>query len=293
MLGYEIIVSPERAKRPHQFKEDELLNIDEEKKNCPFCPGNEHKTPAEHFSFRNDKGEWFVRVFPNKFKIWHLHDVIVDDKEHLSDWDEINVFYSLKAIQQRIINIFSKESSIKWISVFRNYGKEGGASIRHSHLQLLGLEEIPKEINKLLPRLRKECCFICNKKWEKEILIKETSFFRVLLVDGRFPYEFEVHIKQHKPSIIELNDEEIKELALIFKKIVKIFKKHFHSYNVLFFNAPKNEDFHFFIRIFPRLNIWAGFELESGVIVNPVGKDKAYEFLKEEINEEFNDLNLV
>jgi UDPglucose--hexose-1-phosphate uridylyltransferase len=291
LLGYEIIVSPERAKRPHQFneKEDNLINIDEEIKKCPFCPGNEDKTPNEYFSFKNEKGEWFVRVFPNKFKVWDLHDVIVDTRDHLKDWDEIDVFYSLKAIQKRLIEIYSKEKNVKWVSVFRNYGKEGGASIRHSHLQLIGLNFIPKKIEELGFKLKKCNCFICNEKWKKELLIKETENFRVLLIDGRFAYEFEIHPKEHKPSLIEFNDEELRELAEILKKIVKIFKEHFNNYNVLFFNKPKNTDFHFFIRAFPRINKWAGFELESSIIVNPLGKEKAFEFLKEKIEKEFKD----
>lgn len=287
LLDYEIIVSPERAKRPHQFKDELKEDLEEEIKNCPFCPGNEHLTTKEHFSLKKDN-KWITRVFPNKFKIWNTHDVIVDTPEHLKDWDEIDIYFALKTIQKRIIQIFNQNKEIKWVSVFRNYGEKAGASIRHSHLQLLGLEFLPKKIENLKNKLKKDCCFICNKRWKNEILIKEFNYFRVLLVDGRFPYEFEVHSIKHKNSLIEFSEEELRELSIILKKIVKILKKHFNDYNVLFFNGPKEEDFHFFLRIFPRINLWAGFEFESGIIVNPVGKEKSYEFLKEHIEKEFN-----
>jgi UDPglucose--hexose-1-phosphate uridylyltransferase len=281
LLDYEIIVSPERAKRPSQFKE-EIVDNEELKleiRNCPFCPGNEEKTPKEYWKIEKN-GQWIIRVFPNKYKIWKNHDVIVDTPDHLEDWDE-NMYLELVlyAIKKRVEEIL-KEKEIKYVQVFRNYGKNAGASLRHSHIQLVGFEFLPEQIEKLSYKLNKCSCRICRKKWGNALVLKELNYFRVLALESRFPYEIEIHSKEHK-GFLGLNNDEIKELAFILKKIIKRIKDYFDSYNVLFFIEPKNKDFHFFIRIFPRTTIWGGLELSASLIVNPVDKEKCFEFYKD------------
>ncbi len=294
-MGIPIIVSPERAKRPHEFslKEKESQNL-EEIRTCPFCPGNENLTPEETFRISDKKGNWIIRFFPNKYKIWDFHEVIVDTPFHNVDWNKNeNLPKLLKGIRERFLQIEKNFEEIKWLSLFRNYGKFGGASIRHSHLQLIGLTFLPEEIEKLSLKLKKENCFICKEAWKEEVFLFKTKFFRGLFVDGRNPYEIEIHPLRHVTSIKNLSDEELEELAFIFQKIVAIFRNYFVDYNVLFFNSPLTgkraflEDFHFFVRIFPRTTLQAGFEFESGIIVNPVGKEKSFEFLGKEFQKAF------
>ena len=62
-----VIVATERAKRPHDFiKEKEKKEVPTYKENCPFCPGNENKTPAETFRI-GDQDSWKVRSVYNLF----------------------------------------------------------------------------------------------------------------------------------------------------------------------------------------------------------------------------------
>jgi UDPglucose--hexose-1-phosphate uridylyltransferase len=278
-----VIISPERAKRPHQYSYEEPPPSAEELKNCPFCPGNEHLTPSEHLRIEDSYGNWQVRVFPNRFKIWKVHDVIVDTPEHLKDWDEFDLLPLFEAIKRRVKQIYQMHSEVKWISLFRNYGKLAGASIRHSHLQLIALDFVPERIKKLEEKLSGEKCAICREEWKEELLVKEGRHFRLLFVQGTQPYELELHLKTHKPSLEFLEKEELKEACLFLRGVIKAFKKFFPSYNVLFFLAPKGKDFHFFVRLFPRLTFYAGFEFESGIVVNPLDPEKAFEFLGEEI----------
>ncbi|RLD96899.1 MAG: galactose-1-phosphate uridylyltransferase, partial [Aquificota bacterium] len=64
-----VIIAVERARRPEDFQippEEKKLHA------CPFCYGNEDKTPPEVFAIRpsdsspNTSG-WRVRVTPNKY----------------------------------------------------------------------------------------------------------------------------------------------------------------------------------------------------------------------------------
>ena len=67
-----VIIATERSKRPDDFKKTKSISEKPPyKKDCPFCPGNEHLTPPETLAYRsggasNSKG-WWVRVVPNKF----------------------------------------------------------------------------------------------------------------------------------------------------------------------------------------------------------------------------------
>ncbi len=72
--GRWVIIASERSKRPDDFRppQQELKQAAEQKLFCPFCEGNESKTPPEVFSFRKrgtkaDQPGWRVRVVPNKF----------------------------------------------------------------------------------------------------------------------------------------------------------------------------------------------------------------------------------
>src|SRR5438552_2347685 len=69
VLGRWVIISTERGKKPSDFGETEPARTG---RFCPFCPGNEDKTPPEVLAYReNGSGPntagWKVRVVPNKF----------------------------------------------------------------------------------------------------------------------------------------------------------------------------------------------------------------------------------
>ena len=74
VIGRWVIVATERAQRPHDFH----VPKDEPKGGfCPFCEGNEKKTPAEVYSIRRpgtgpDEPGWQVRVVPNEFPVLRI-----------------------------------------------------------------------------------------------------------------------------------------------------------------------------------------------------------------------------
>jgi len=64
-----VIIATERAKRPEDLATHRVVQpIPAFVETCPFCPGNEGKTPPEVMRFPAVAGEpWQVRVIPNKF----------------------------------------------------------------------------------------------------------------------------------------------------------------------------------------------------------------------------------
>ena len=73
ITGRWVIISTDRAKRPTDFVRQEVTLG--HSVNCPFCPGNEHKTPPEVLAYRNGSNPnqpgWTLRVVPNKFSFRH------------------------------------------------------------------------------------------------------------------------------------------------------------------------------------------------------------------------------
>jgi UDPglucose--hexose-1-phosphate uridylyltransferase len=69
VIGRWVIISTERGKRPSDYLREAEPEMG---KFCPFCPGNEDKTPSEVLAYSppgriRDKAGWWLRVVPNKF----------------------------------------------------------------------------------------------------------------------------------------------------------------------------------------------------------------------------------
>ena len=69
IVGRWVIIATERGKRPSDWANEPSMKAGGL---CPFCPGNEDKTPPEIMAIRpmsdqRDIPGWEVRVVPNKF----------------------------------------------------------------------------------------------------------------------------------------------------------------------------------------------------------------------------------
>ena len=94
IVGRWIIVSTERPKKPEEYIVEEPAGADDvSPTECPFCGGNEAKTPPEIASFRPEKtlpnsGGWWVRVIPSKFPVLHIEGNLEREGSGIYDCDE-------------------------------------------------------------------------------------------------------------------------------------------------------------------------------------------------------------
>ena len=91
ITGRWVIISTERGKRPMDFLRESVIPGDG--KNCPFCPGNEAKTPNEVLVYGRNGGSantagWSIRVVPNKFPALGIEGNL--DKEGEGLFDKMN-----------------------------------------------------------------------------------------------------------------------------------------------------------------------------------------------------------
>ena len=163
VTGRRVIISAERADRPRTVHESERRLSDDGE--CPFCPGNEAETPPPRATYLDEAGDWQVRVVPNKYPAVTAgrptvigsdglfethegvgeHDVIIETPEHvfsLHDLSEPQVATVVRAWRERLADL-ADDDRLEYALLFKNHGAPAGASIEHTHSQLLALPMVP------------------------------------------------------------------------------------------------------------------------------------------------------
>ncbi|MCY6369743.1 galactose-1-phosphate uridylyltransferase [Clostridium ganghwense] len=304
ITGKAVVISEKRGDRPHDIDKKKDLST------CPFCPGNEEKTPYEIFSIGNP---WNVRVVPNKFpaidnkktlleqESFHTgetvigtHYVIIDSDKHFNylhkmSIDEIkNLISCYKAV---VKNLYNNEN-IKYVQLFKNYKKEGGASLQHTHSQAISMNFYPENICRILKNSKEyykenNSCLFCDLiKYElskkKRIVFENSNFIVITPYASLFPYEVAIYPKKHSSNFISIDEEKISDLSHALSFIIKKFYKNLNdpAYNLYLNNIKSpNEYFHWSISIIPRTTTIAGFELSTGVMINVVSPEQARDIL--------------
>lgn len=324
ILGRWIIISRERSKRPTDF----LIEKAEVTGGfCPLCPGNESTTPPEVFAFRDAKSShrdspgWQVRVVPNKYPALVIegnldkegeglydkmngigaHEVIVesprheDDFAYLSRGDMALVFQAFKSR----INDLMMDRRFQYVMVFKNHGKAAGASLEHSHSQLVALPILPRmivsELDGSLSYFKyKERCIFCDIirqeiKQKERVVCQNDDFVTITPFAPRTPFEMWILPKKHSSSYRGQDDNSMLSLAAIFAESLQRLDHCIPNvpYNFVLHTQPLRSDnleyFHWHFEIVPKLTSIAGFEWGSGFYINPMPPEEAALFLRESL----------
>lgn len=300
----EVLISPGRDLRPKESEKEST---------CPFCPGNEHLTPPtllelpEGSKDKGGRGAWEVRVFENKHpffpqqkadEAYGIHEVIVESPDHDAVFHRLPVkaiSRIMRVIRQRISHHSSNEHLCA-LMAFRNQGFHAGASIKHPHTQLVGLSWVPprlvQESEAFLNTAEQGYCPLCLEPSDPLIIIEENSFRAFSPPAPRFQRETWIAPVHHEPAFTNLKDREIDDLAALFKKVLSAIEKLSSDgkkdkpfeYNLVLHTEPLNEEsgtFHTHLEILPRPEALAGFEIGSGMLVNPIPPEKAVSDLRE------------
>lgn len=288
-FGRTAIITPGRGLRPHDFIA-KLPKKKQKPSDCFFCPGNEKLTPPEieRTPLKNGIG-WQNRCFSNKFpalsKVWSkaygFHEIIVETPIHsqtLSQLSVRNIFDYLVMVRKRM-EFHSKNKKIKYISVFKNEWEEAGASLEHTHTQLVAMPFVPDYV-KLQHNVCKKNCPFCKMKTDKKYSKISVSKNFMLLCPYVPKYKYEVWIvpKKHIGSLLDMDEKMISELAKILSSGLKTQDSYLNypPYNILYHQFPfRKKQFHLHISITPRLAKWAGFEHQTKVIMNSVRPELA------------------
>ena len=308
------IVSEKRKKRPSDFMLAKTVLGD--KTVCPFCPGNEEMTPPavaiyrkhDVFSESSERNSlWQLRVFPNAFATmvacpppatseWialpgqGFHEVIVDSPEHGENPADFSLDHMEKLIQvyrDRYI-YYSGNNLVKYVSVFKNWGMEAGASLSHSHSQLVTLPILPPMIKREQDAISRSAhCPFCNivaQEKESSRLIEENeNWILIAPFYSQAPYETWILPKRHFANLREMNEAEGKDLAAILKRALVSMRHVLNdpSYNCMIFQLPSS--YHLNLRIQPAISKIAGFERGTGIYINAIAPEQAAEEFRQKL----------
>lgn len=306
-----VIIAAKRGRRPHEFKQEEPA--DTSSKDCQFCPGSEHAHPPE--TDRVEKGgKWIIRVFTNKFaaveqegdynvrtdgrfftsaSAYGSHEIIVETPRHgerFCDLAPERIKMVLETHRRRMIEL-GRIEGVKYVSVFKNSGRDGGASIEHEHSQVIAYNKKPTVImeqeDASLKYMRERgacpyCDVISIEKSSERRVAENSSFVCFTPYASRFAFEAWFFPKRHVCSLIELDDSEMLDLAHMLKHVLsRLHSLGSVSYNIMLHNSAGG-NLHFHIVLAPRLAKWAGFEFGTGTVINTMPPEKAAEFYRGE-----------
>ena len=315
-----VIIATERARRPEELATHRPTQATPSfLESCPFCPGNENKTPPEVLRFPQDTSEpWAVRVIPNKYaalssdvqpvrSLQHLrrrvsgfgfHEVIIDSPDHsccMAWLPDAHVARVLAAFKERY-NSLSIDQRINHVTIFKNHGADAGASLQHPHSQLIATPVIPSQVrHRLREALRHyddagECMFCHMVEREIEdhtrIVIKSEMFVAMEVFASATPFATHIFPLRHMASFGDITAVEISDLARVLRNLLaKIYVGLDNpDLNFTIRSGPSDyagaRHFHWYVSVIPRLTRVAGFELGSGMFINTVLPEAAAEFLR-------------
>ena len=315
-----VIIATERAKRPEELATHRNVEpVAPFVETCPFCPGNENKTPPEVLRIPAESGgSWAVRVIPNKFcalssevqptrNLQHLrrridgfgfHEVIIDSPDHarcMALLPDAHVANILRAYKQRY-NTLSLDRRIAHITLFKNHGADAGASLQHPHSQLIATPVIPSQVrHRLFEALRHyddvgECmyCHMVEREIEDQtrIVVKSEHFVAMEVFAAATPFATHIFPLRHMASFGDIADIEIADLARVLRTLLgKIYVGLENpDLNFTVRSGPAEyagaRHFHWYVSVIPRLTRVAGFELGSGMFINTVLPEAAAEYLR-------------
>ena len=334
-----VLVSTARGLRPRKeeapVERDTRTQVD----TCPFCVGNEDKTPPTIAAWPNEQ-DWQVRVVENLFPVlspqqsgsalnfglqkvidgYGRHEVVIDHPNHGISVSEMEIGHiegMFGVFRDRMKEIYASDSRIKYVLVFKNFGAAAGASIAHSHSQIVAMPVVPENVVNELNYTRQY-----YHKYHQNIfhtLVDEALTFEATIYDresgevrrkidvgqyiiergeyfiaikpfaSRFEWEVQILPLIDQADFLDIKDEHLNDFATVLKHTMQRLNEVLGGVQYNFFmhslpHSPEWQDcrgsYVWHLEICPRTSIPTGFELGSGLFVSTVSPEDAAEQLR-------------
>lgn len=324
-----VVIATHRRGRPTDLATEHSHKRQIDKTSCPFCPGNERKTPQAVLVYLRRKGilkksrdtnglrhkNWVIRCVPNlysafsppekdesfaKGKAVGHHEVLIESPKHDEHPATARVNQLIHVINGYIdrLRVLSSKPYVKYVSIFRNHRLEAGASLSHAHSQLIAAPitpTIPSEEFRVNSRMNQEhgscvyCDIIERERDSPRVIWENRSYIALAPWGGIYPFEFWILPKEHQGTLLMLESDQIRDLAVTLKTCLNGLRSLLNDppYNYGFHIAPKEKperSFHWHLEVYPKVTTWAGFEKSNGMYINVVPPEEASENLRNAIN---------
>jgi UDPglucose--hexose-1-phosphate uridylyltransferase len=227
------------------------------------------------------------------------HEVVIETPRHeetLATLPLRSAKNVLWAYRERIIDL-RRDPRLRHVLVFKNHGVAAGASLEHSHSQIIALPIVPKRVSEEIEGAKtyfhyKDRCVFCDiirqELQQKHRLIAENkSFLSIAPFASRFPFETWILPKTHYPTFEQMESSQYEQAAQILsdtlKKMNQVLADPPYNYVIHTSSSPETdaEHFHWHFEIMPKLTKVAGFEWGTGFYINPTPPEEAAEYMRE------------
>jgi UDPglucose--hexose-1-phosphate uridylyltransferase len=296
LLSRNVAFAPRRVIRPHETDDSAETASPNGLSECVFCEGNESLTPPEVFAVRrfgaSDGPGWISRVVPNLYPVvegpGRYHEVVVHSPLHktrLAELDPDEIVSVGQAWTMRLETI-SNDSRTRYFQAGINQGQDAGASLRHSHSQLLGVDFEPPywkaEAESLSdPRTCPLCELVVrpSPSSKKDFIDSDDSAIALCPSWSEFPYEVLAFPRDHiatfadSPNVLEWILSLISRLDTVLEMAADA-----QAFNAILhtgLSGHRREGFHWHAHIYPRTAAFASIELGAGIFISTVDPSRA------------------
>ena len=337
-----VLVATARSMRPRKEEEKAPRDTREHVETCPFCKGNEHKTPPTIGSYPDEKN-WEVRIVENLFPVlgddrkdgginfglqqviegYGRHEVLIDHFKHgvgVFEMEEPHIQLLFGVYRDRMAALYKSDERLKYVLVFKNFGAAAGASIPHTHSQIIATPVVPENVINELEHSRhyyhkhNQCVFCAlideALTFEATIYDRQSGEVRRKIDVGQYViergekfvaikpfasrFEWEVHILPltHQSDFLQVSDDDLADFARVMKRTMQRLDKVIGGvqYNYFLHTQPHGKpyndcgnSYHWHLEICPRTSIPTGFELGSGLFVSTISPESAAKQLREAV----------
>jgi UDPglucose--hexose-1-phosphate uridylyltransferase len=329
IVGRWVIIATDRSRRPSEYSVTPA-EVGDPARN-PFAQGNEHLTPAEIFAFRDPHSQpngpgWQVRVVPNKFPALRIEGDL--EKEGQGMYDKMNGVGAHEVIietpnptlmleQQplegiaRVLETYKirmadllKDSRLRYTLIFKNHGRQAGATLPHPHSQLIATPVTPMRLKEKLAGAMEYFTYKDRSIFEDilkqelregtRLVYENAGFVAFCPFASRFPFEVMILPRRQAAYYHEIHADEILQFADVLKVTLLKLNQALNQpqYNYILHTAPAryprhgywttiDQDYRWHLEILPRLSLIAGFEVGSGFYINPTPPEDAAKYLRE------------
>jgi UDPglucose--hexose-1-phosphate uridylyltransferase len=181
--------------------------------------------------------------------------------------------------------------------IFRNHGPRAGTSLIHPHSQLISTSMVPRFIRQREEEAERYFdqwgrCVFCDilayeLKHQHRVVLENPSFGVFVPFAADVPFETWVVPKRHQSDFGQISDKQKTDLA---SALLDILSRLYHKlndpdYNYVVNTSPRyraaEPQLHWYLQIRPRLTTQAGFEIGSGISINPSLPEKDANFLND------------
>jgi UDPglucose--hexose-1-phosphate uridylyltransferase len=284
-----VIISPQKAKNLPSEPRAQQQNIDNN-------PPNQLDPNQKIIDSLNLNEQRQILAVENKYpslqtsnnNAYGYQETIIDNtrlSKYFSDLSEADITSLIMMYKKRYRAIEAMQH-IEYIQIFKNSGKQTGASLNYQHSQIIATNHIPNRINVL----QIEANNFFNQKYENPISaivsFEHNSSIRVIEENinwisfcpyfSIYPLEVWVLPKMPISNMGQIIESSINDLVSIMRKVITKLDKNSIDYNYYFLNAISNS-MSMQLHITPRLvpNVMDGYEVANNEYINYIFPEDA------------------